>query len=132
MAQLGRKNPMWKGVGDISSTWFSNVLRRANRDRPSMMNVPVRIDIDINYTWELFLKQGRKCVYSGIELHFPIDSKKSSYKESTASLDRIDSSKGYVKGNVQFVHKHVNMMKSTYSEEYFIELCTFIAKHNEC
>ena len=35
-----------------------------------------------------------------------------------ASLDRIDSSKGYVKGNVQFIVAPINYMKNTLSDLY--------------
>lgn len=34
-----------------------------------------------------------------------------------ASLDRIDSSKGYIKGNVQFVATPINYLKGTMSDE---------------
>lgn len=47
--------------------------------------------------------------------------KKSS--ETTASLDRIVSTKGYVEGNVQWVCKMVNIMKNVYDQEDFINMC---------
>jgi hypothetical protein len=49
----------------------------------------------------------------------------------TASLDRIDSSKGYEEGNIQWVHKHINFMKRTYSQEYFIDMCKKVADNNK-
>ena len=48
----------------------------------------------------------------------------------TASLDRIDSSKGYIEGNVQWVHKRVNLMKGNMSTENFIEWCNLVVKNN--
>lgn len=51
------------------------------------------------------------------------------YMYNTASLDRIDNSKGYEEGNIQWVHKDVNFMKRTYSQEYFIKLCTLISEN---
>lgn len=50
------------------------------------------------------------------------------YEEQTASLDRIDSSKGYIPGNVQWVHKDVNKMKLALSEKRLLELCTLIVQ----
>ena len=47
--------------------------------------------------------------------------------KNTASLDRIDSSKGYVEGNVQWVHKMINMSKQQYSQEEFIDMCKAVA-----
>ena len=49
----------------------------------------------------------------------------------TASLDRIDSTKGYIEGNVQWVDKIVNAMKWNIPEKYFIEICKTIAKNQK-
>lgn len=43
-----------------------------------------------------------------------------------ASLDRIDSSKGYIPGNVQWVDKRVNYMKQALPEGEFAELCRLV------
>ena len=45
----------------------------------------------------------------------------------TASIDRIDSSIGYVIGNVQWVHKQVNFMKGTMEQKEFIKFCKLIS-----
>ena len=44
------------------------------------------------------------------------------------SLDRIDSKKGYVKGNVQWVHKTVNRLKMDLSEEELMYWCNLIVR----
>ena len=46
-----------------------------------------------------------------------------------ASLDRIDSSKGYIIGNVQFISTSINYMKNTMSHNDTLLLCNLIAKH---
>lgn len=46
-----------------------------------------------------------------------------------ASLDRIDSSLGYIIGNVQWVYKGVNFMKGEMSHDYFIEMCKMITEN---
>jgi len=52
-----------------------------------------------------------------------------SFTGKTASLDRIDNEKGYVEGNVQWVHKDINNMKHTYPNDYFVNLCQQVALH---
>ena len=47
----------------------------------------------------------------------------------TASLDRIDSEKGYVAGNVHWVHKTVNKMKMEFSVDDFVSVCKEVAEH---
>ena len=39
----------------------------------------------------------------------------------------IDSSKGYIKDNVQWVHKDVNFMKQSLPQEKFIDYCRKIS-----
>lgn len=49
----------------------------------------------------------------------------------TASIDRIDSNKGYKEGNVRWVHKMVNMCKNKYSEIDFTNMCLAIAANTK-
>lgn len=48
----------------------------------------------------------------------------------TASLDRIDSNKGYIEGNVHWVHKTINLMKNIYNIEEFKYFCKCIHDTN--
>ena len=118
----GNQHKQWNGYEGLSGGWWYN---HVERERTQKYRVRVPVTITKEYAWELFIKQDRKCALSGIELVIAGDS-----KYNTASIDRIDSSKGYEEGNVQWVHKHVNFMKRTYSQEYFIELCKKIAENN--
>jgi len=82
-------------------------------------------NITPKYAWELFIKQERKCVLTGVVLEFGT----SWNRKSTASLDRINSSKGYVAGNIQWVHKQINVMKRSSSDEDFIEWCKLVVNN---
>lgn len=76
------------------------------------------------FLWELYIKQNKKCALSNLDIQFAgIGINK---KEQTASLDRIDSSKGYTKENVQWVHKDINKIKQDFSEEYLVYLCSLV------
>lgn len=81
--------------------------------------------VSIEYGWELFIKQDRKCAISNLELKFRDSC--SNKKTQTASLDRIDSSKGYIEGNVQWVHKVVNRMKWDLDQKDLVQFCCIIA-----
>ena len=48
-----------------------------------------------------------------------------------ASLDRIDSSKGYVKGNVQFVSYMANCAKNEFTSAKLKHFCESMVKHCE-
>nr|DAG84015.1 MAG TPA: restriction endonuclease [Caudoviricetes sp.] len=43
--------------------------------------------------------------------------------------NRIDSSKGYIRGNLQWVTKRVNWMKGDMSTEELFEMCNKILNH---
>lgn len=83
----------------------------------------LEFDIDINYINDLLIRQNHKCKLSGIDISIG-----NTKKRSTASLDRIDSTKGYTKDNIQWLHKDVNRMKQEFSQEYFINICKNIVK----
>lgn len=70
----------------------------------------------------LFVQQDRKCALTGLKLKLNRDSNEP-YSATTASLDRIDSSKGYTIDNVQWVHKVINIMKNDHSQSEFVDWC---------
>lgn len=88
----------------------------------------IEFDLDVDYIILLLKEQNYKCNLSKLDIE--IRKLWHGNITQTASLDRIDNSKGYVIGNVQWVHKDINFMKNVYSQEYFIDLCKLIAKYN--
>ena len=82
-------------------------------------------DITLEDLLEQWNKQGGKCIYSGVNLSHPIDGGNNLNK---ASLDRIDSSKGYIKGNIQFISIACNYAKSTMTHEEMLTFCETIHK----
>ena len=86
----------------------------------------LKFDLTEEYLDGLARRQQGHCALSGLELSFG----KIHLDKMTASLDRIDSNKGYVRGNVQWVHADINLMKNVFSQRYFVEMCRFVAtKH---
>jgi len=116
----GPDHVQWQGYEGISKSWWLLHVEKEYKGRRKQ----VPITIDIQYGWELFLKQNKKCALSGVDLKFALKG-----TSNSASLDRIDSSKGYELGNVQWVHKHVNFMKRDFEQNYFIDLCKKIVEN---
>lgn len=108
----------WKGFGEIPKTYLSQI-------KESAIKRDIEISITDEYIWNLFLKQNRKCALSGLEIEF------GSYRRNstTSSLDRIDSTMGYVEGNVQWVHKDINLMKNILNVEKFKKLCKMVTDY---
>ena len=109
-----RNSSNWQGYKGVGKTYWNQVLSSAAGARGRRV---LELDITLEYIADLLESQDYLCKLSGLPI---------SAVEGTASLDRIDSSKGYIKGNVQWLHKDINMMKRHYSQEYFIHLCKLV------
>ena len=122
----GPGSPCWKGCGDIPKNFWNKLLESARRR-------DVEVDVSIQDVWELFLEQNGRCALSGEYLTFgvaPAYRNNKNHVEATASLDRIDSSRGYVPGNIQWVHKWINLMKLDLSDCEFIDWCKRVVEFN--
>jgi hypothetical protein len=112
----------WKGHGEISKTQWTSIKKHAKLRS-------ITFNISIEYAWKLYKQQKGKCTLSGKDIVFGGRNAGPWYKTTTASLDRIDSKKGYIKGNVQWVHKNLNIMKWDYSVQEFVQWCRAVANH---
>lgn len=101
------RNPAWKGHGTITGKYIGRTERRAKL-------IGLKYDLSPEFLLILLEKQNYKCALSGLDIHF---------NDDTASLDRIDSSQGYLEDNTQWVHKDINRMKNLYNQDYFIFMC---------
>ncbi len=110
----------WTGYGSLSGCLWNKIKKSAEKRN-------INFDITIEQAWDLFIKQDKKCALSGVDLTMLANHTKLAHL-CNASLDRIDSSKGYIEGNVQWVHKDINFMKMNLPEEKFKEYCSLI--HN--
>lgn len=108
-----------KKEGDLN--WS---LKYWNKIRFSAQYRSIAFGLCLEEAREILENQNGKCALTGWEIGLGRRSLQ------TASLDRIDSSKGYYKENVQWVHKDANRAKSDFTMEYFIDLCKSVAKMN--
>ena len=113
-AKLESHKRSWKGTGEISKSYWGDFCRNAD-----LRNI--EFSITSEYAWELYLKQNRKCAISGIEITFAKSMKDREHQ--TASLDRIDNTKGYIEGNVQWVHKKINRLKNDFTMDELLFWC---------
>lgn len=111
----GERSPTFVGYKDMPG----RVMSRIKGSASARKHTKNTIDFDAQFIYELFYKQNEKCNISGIKLDW-----------DTASLDRIDSSLGYTRDNVQWVHSAVNKMKLNMTDNELIKWCKLITENN--
>lgn len=105
---------------DILQTHWGKYIRGAKKRNLSF-------DITKKEAFDLLIKQNYKCAISGLNIVLPVTAVGYFKSEYTASLDRINSDRGYHKENVQWVHKMVNFMKNRLDNITFWAVC-----HSAC
>lgn len=115
--RLGERHPLRRGFKKMSGHFWSKCRQSAKKRKHEFSIAP-------EYAYRLIEEQGWRCKLSGLPLYFS----QHHSEVSTASLDRIDSSKGYVEGNVQWVHRDINLMKHVFNQDHFISLCRMVTE----
>lgn len=112
-----------KPKSNVHKGWIKDVLRRSfmRKCKVSAELRNIEWDVSFEFLADVLIEQDFKCNLTG----WNIDAMDA--QNNSASLDRIDSSKGYLPDNVQWVHKMVNMCKQQYSQEDFIDMCKAVA-----
>lgn len=111
----------WGDCGELTRGYWENIKRNAKCNGRN-----IDVEITIEDAWQQFVKQDGNCALTGIKLKLA----RTHTRLQTASLDRIDSTKGYILGNIQWVHKKVNELKWDLSNEELFYWCNLIVKHN--
>ena len=101
----------WENIGK----WLLDKCKRNCEYRKynysNKNNIKKELDITEEYLNEMYKAQEGKCYYSGIPFS----------KDCRPSMDRRDSNKGYIKGNIVICEDKINVMKSNLSIKEFKE-----------
>lgn len=103
------KSPFWKGIGPMSAQYLNRLTHRGKSVTCTLQDL-----------YDQWRDQRGRCALSNVFLDLEGNTDK---HEPTASVDRIDSSKGYHKDNIQWVHKRVNTMKNNMTDEELVIWC---------
>jgi hypothetical protein len=124
--QLGSKHVAYGSVAGCDLRSICKGARKRN----------IEFAVCGEYLHKLFENQGGLCALTGVPLEAGVRVKRGaaghghySRAGKTRSLDRIDSSKGYVEGNVQWVHKDINVAKGVLSNDDFVSMCLNVIVH---
>lgn len=90
------------------------------------------MEFDLTFDWAntKLEEQGGKCAISGVEMIASNAPAKSRSHKFTATIDRIDSTKGYTKDNVQLVTYIANICKNAFTMEDVMEFAVNVVRTN--
>ena len=103
----------------IRISWF-------NKFKVSAEYRGLEFNITMDDVAELIEKQIFKCALSGWDISFP---ETGVPQKCDASIDRVDSNKGYSIENIQITHKTINMIKNKYDNDFFIYVCKSVSEN---
>jgi hypothetical protein len=105
-----RNSTRYEGFGFTAPERIKAIKQRSR-------NWKLPYDIDKEFLEKKFDEQRGLCFYSKVPMTKEVG------KMNTASVDRIQSSEGYTKGNVVLCCDIVNTMKNSMSYETFYDMC---------
>lgn len=108
IAYLGDKNPKYR-KGTKEEKFFKKRMTGIKERAYKNFN-QAELNFDYDYLLELYYKQKKLCYYSGLPLNILEDGR----KFDGLSVDRIDSKKGYEKGNIVLCLLCLNYLKSNF------------------
>lgn len=107
-------NPEWVRIVTVLRYKINSSKRRAKK-----MNF--EHDIDLEHLVNIWIQQKGRCPMTGIIMQFGSGSNKDK-NHLVCSIDRIDSRRGYVPGNVQLLTHWANNCKNTWKESVYEEM----------
>lgn len=120
-----------KSTYRLRRTKCNNLNRKQNIEKDNIKSLIIgarhrakkrkmSFELTEDFLRKLLKKQKNKCTLTGISFD----------SDNRPSLDRINSSIGYLKENVQFVLFEINSVKMDMPEDRFIELCKLVVREN--
>lgn len=120
--EVAKSTPLVSELADDIRAAIRQTLKRAStRSKEKGM----AFDLTYDFLCQLFVGQNGLCAMTGIKMTTikKYDCRRNPF---APSIDRIDSSEGYIVGNVQYVTAIANIAKSDYGEAPFYAMCTSV------
>lgn len=115
-----KKHPTLKNYANNRQDELSPFRTFINKGRGSVKKNGC--SVTVTYLKKIWESQNGICPYTGLKMILPRNTLEYNSIKSLkkASLDRIDSSKGYVEGNLEFVCCAINFAKNDFKKEDMI------------
>ena len=123
------KRTLERGILEAKNSVEGTLSRLIYGIRSRSGRKKIACDIDKDFVIQMYRDQGGKCAATGIELKPSLGAGYSRKVPELATIDRIDSSKGYTKDNVRIVCYMYNMAKSSFSDTEVYDFCKRVVEN---
>lgn len=124
--EAGKFPHLARGNSDEFTPFRYLLKSTKNKDRRGKEN-----NLTLSYLKSLWEKQEGNCVYTGVSLESPTHTNNlkdiPAYRK--ASIDRVNSSLGYIEGNIQIVSQAINSAKGIMTHDEMLEFLEVIRSH---
>ena len=111
----------------LARSFIGRTVSRTRYD--ALKRKGLKFEIDTEYVMELVIRQKGRCALTGWELEFVRGGSFDGKNPRGAVMDRIDSSLGYIRGNIQLTCGMPNQVKSHLSMADFTAICRAVAEN---
>ena len=121
----------WREIENRSKAncWAKNPVRYWIQDRIAVYRKQTAgSDLTVDFLEDLFHHQEAKCYFTAAPIEMGAGHKHGSAKYHSASLDKLDPTKGYMRGNVAWVGYQTNTSKGARTEQEFYSFCELILR----
>lgn len=110
---------------ETTDGYIKSMIQRVNNRKKELSD---GFKLSFEYVKNIYNEQNGLCNLSGVKMTTITGNGKIL---TNMSIDRIDSNKGYIVGNIQLVCTIVNIMKTTLSVDEFKTWCTLISNKSK-
>lgn len=109
--------------------WFMRVIKQRSKENGT------EYDVDLAYLKHIWIEQKGVCPLTGWSMILPKSKSKNIWPEENpmyrASVDRIDSSLGYIKDNIRFIAVIANYAKSIWTDKELLHFCESVVYYQK-
>lgn len=121
----------YKAIRDANYQGYKLLSKSyVSRLHSSAIDRNIQFKVTPEQIYKKLIDQNFKCALSGVEIIVVPNYSRNASKQN-ASLDRIDSNKDYTIDNIQWIHKDLQSMKMTKTDEHFINWCHIISNYQK-
>lgn len=117
--KIKEKKTKIKKPKNMNESIFKKLKRKYHNIKAKAFQRKLEFSLNIQDLIDLWMQQNGKCAYTGKKLVFT----NTEHSPFQLSIDRINSSKGYVKGNIVMCSYWINNAKSTFAIQRLTDLC---------